>query len=73
MSSLGSSRLAGHFFRQNGQLIRPAQNGCRTYGGGIVLNRVDQLTVNAYKETQVKTLDPFLPPYLEGLHTLNYA
>ena len=72
-SSLGSSRMAGHFFRQNGQLIRPAQNGCRTYGGGIVLNRVDQLTVNAYKETQVKTLDPFLPPYLEGLHTLNYA
>jgi hypothetical protein len=72
-SSLGSSRMAGHFFRQNDQLIRPAQNGCRTYGGGIVLNRVDQLTVNAYKETQVKTLDPFLPPYLEGLHTLNYA
>ncbi len=72
-SSLGSSRMAGHFFRQNGQLMRPAQNGCRTYGGGIVLNRVDQLTINDYKETQMKTLDPYLPPYLEGLHTLNYA
>ena len=72
-SSLGSSRMAGHFFRKNGQLMRPAQNGCRTYGGGIVLNRVDHLTVTDYKETQVKSLDPFLSPYLEGLHTLNYA
>ncbi|MDP6080466.1 MAG: hypothetical protein QF435_10355, partial [Arenicellales bacterium] len=72
-SSLSSSRMAGHFFMKNGQLMRPAQNGCRTYGGGIVLNRVDQLTTNDYKETQMKTLDPYLPPYLEGLHTLNYA
>ena len=70
---LGSSRMAGHFFKHNGQLVRPAQNGLRTYGGGVVLNRVDHLSRDDYRETEIDQLAPFVTPYLEGFHTINRA
>lgn len=70
--SARSARPAGNIFKdKNGNLIRPAQNFCKTYGGSVVLNKIDILTETCFKETEIDELKPFHPFYKDGLHTLN--
>lgn len=68
---IGSARPAGPFFRHGGCLYRPAQDGSRTYGGGLVLNEVVRLTAERYEERAVARLDPDWEPGLCGTHTLS--
>jgi hypothetical protein len=58
VSDVRRARPAGGLFRRDGQLIRPGQDSSRTYGGAVVFNRVDVLTVDDYRETTVGRIDP---------------
>jgi hypothetical protein len=58
VSDVRSARPAGAFLEHRGQLIRPAQDCSRIYGWRIVLNRVDVLTPNDYRETAIGHIEP---------------
>jgi hypothetical protein len=67
-----SARPGGTPFTVGGMLYRPAQDNSRTYGGALVINRVDVLTPQAFGETVVARLDPDpAGPYPSGMHTLS--
>jgi hypothetical protein len=67
-----SSRPAGTPFIHGGDLYRPAQDCSRTYGGRIVINRVDILTEARFREEQAAVVEPDKNgPYPEGIHTLS--
>lgn len=69
--SARSSRPAGTpFVNRRGQLVRPAQNFCRTYGGSIVFNRLLTLTPDRFAEEEVAELRPFDTVYRNGIHTV---
>jgi hypothetical protein len=63
------ARPAGPLFRAHGDLIRPAQDSSRTYGGGLVLNRVLALTPEVFEEEMAAVLRPDpLGPCPDGVH-----
>jgi hypothetical protein len=64
-----SSRPAGPLFTFEGRLIRPAQDCSRTYGGAVVLNEVEQLDLDGFRETAIRRLEPFGDAYPDGVHT----
>ena len=69
---VGSARMAGKTFRYQGQLFRPAQNCLHTYGGAVMLHRIDTLTPTEFAETLVRRVSPDpLGSCPDGLHTLN--
>ena len=68
----GRARPAGRLFRRGGDLIRPSQDGARRYGEAVVLNRVDELTPTAYRETPVGRIEPDWMPGLVGTHTYTF-
>ena len=68
----GRSRPAGRLYHRDGALYRPAQDGSRRYGEAIVLNRVDELTPTAYRETPAARIDPDWLPGLVGTHTYTF-
>jgi hypothetical protein len=65
-----SSRPAGRPFFSDGTLYRPAQDCSRTYGGGITINRVRQLSPTEFCEEPVVSLEPWDGRYRAGIHTL---
>jgi hypothetical protein len=67
------ARPAGKLYWRNGALHRPAQICVPRYGAGLSLNRVLQLTPQAYAERQVERVLPDAGHGLLGLHTLNRA
>ena len=65
-------RSGGTPFVFHGQLYRPSQNSTRTYGGSIIINRVDVLTRQRFEEHCVQEVFP--PPasqFQAGIHTLS--
>lgn len=68
----GRSRPAGRLYRRGGALIRPAQDGSRRYGEAVVLNRVEELTPTAYRETPAGRIEPDWMPGLVGTHTYTF-
>jgi len=71
---LRSARPAGPLFVLDGALYRPAQDCSVTYGGAVVINRIDRLTPEDFSEQPVKRLAPAAEgPYPHGLHTLSGA
>ena len=67
------ARPAGRLYWRNGALHRPAQICVPRYGAGLSINRVLQLTPQAYAERQVERLLPDPGKGILGLHTLNRA
>jgi len=67
------ARPAGKLYWRNGALHRPAQICVPRYGAGLSLNRVMQLTPQAYAERQVERVLPDGGRGFLGLHTLNRA
>jgi hypothetical protein len=68
---VSGARPAGTLFRLGRDLFRPGQDCARTYGGGIVIHRIDVLTPERYHETVVARLRPNPQgPFPDGLHTL---
>jgi hypothetical protein len=71
---LRSARPAGPLFTAADELYRPAQDCSVTYGGAVVVNRVEKLTPHEFLERPVKRLRPAPQgPYPDGLHTLSAA
>ena len=67
-----SSRNGGSIFRVADQLIRPAQDCSRTYGGALILNRILECTPERYREEPIARLLPDeLGPFPAGVHTLS--
>ncbi len=68
----GSSRPAGTPFVYRDELIRPAQDCSRTYGGRVILNKIRTLTPSEFEEEPVSIVGPYLEsPYPNGVHTLS--
>jgi hypothetical protein len=67
------ARPAGRLYWRNGALHRPAQICVPRYGAGLSINRVLQLTPQAYAERQVERVLPDAGQGILGLHTLNRA
>lgn len=73
------SRPAGHFFRKDGNLIRPAQislNVDEEYGKGLVFCQCHWASAADYRETEIKEVYPQSLSfdksiYLDGMHTYN--
>lgn len=67
-----AARPGGHFFERNGVLYRPVQDSEERYGRRIRLMKIDILTPEEFKETEVMSFssDKY-PPYNKGLHTFN--
>src|SRR6202012_3975321 len=71
---LRSARPAGPLFLVDGALHRPAQDCSRTYGGAVVINRIERLTPEEFREYPGQHLAPAAQgPYPHGLHTLSGA
>ncbi len=71
VDDLGSARPAGPLFEDRGRLFRPAQDCTRTYGGAVVINRIEALTPELFREVPVARLDPDPSgPCPDGLHSL---
>jgi hypothetical protein len=71
-SDITSCRPAGRPFEIGGVLYRPSQDCSRTYGGAVVINRVDRLSPTEFSESVAATIRPLESgPYPHGLHTIN--
>jgi len=72
---LGSdvARNAGRFFDINGDLYRPSQDNTHgTYGYGLNLMKVEDLTLTSYKETRVRHIKgPDIPGAI-GCHHIDW-
>ena len=71
VATVRSARPAGRLFHDGPRLIRPSQDCSDGYGGAIVLNRVDVLSNQEYRETVIGRVEPTWLPWLSGTHTLN--
>jgi hypothetical protein len=65
------ARPAGKPFTVDGVLYRPGQDCSASYGGGLVIARVDELCPLAYRETVVRRIDTrYFGRYADGVHTV---
>lgn len=71
ISDVRSARPAGRLFQKHGTWYRPAQDGSRTYGGAITIQRIDRLDDTAYCERPVSRIEPHWRPDLVATHTIN--
>jgi hypothetical protein len=66
------ARPAGALFMHEGALYRPAQDCKVHYGRAIVLQRVEELTPEVYREATAQCIEPDWDPRIVGTHTLNH-
>ena len=70
VSDVRRARPAGRVFRQDGHLIRPAQDCSRSYGWRLVFNRVEALSPTDYREQPIGAIEP--APDSGNLRTHSY-
>jgi hypothetical protein len=71
-TDVSCSRPGGKPFWHEGKLYRPAQDGRNSYGGALVINRIDNLSMEEFQEVPVRRIAPNPRwPYPDGIHTLN--
>jgi hypothetical protein len=58
VSDVRSARPAGPLFSRNGKLYRPSQDSTLAYGHSVLINRVDVLREDDYRETVVHRIAP---------------
>jgi hypothetical protein len=73
VSDVRRARPAGPLFRLGESLIRPSQDCSRTYGGAIVLHRVDALNEAEYRETPISRIEPSWRRGAFGTHTIGVS
>ena len=67
------ARPAGAPFVLDGVLYRTGQDCSQTYGGAVTIARVDELSLNAYRETIVRRIAPPPGRFADGFHTISFA
>lgn len=65
------ARPAGAFFHRGSELWRPVQDCSTGYGAGLVLARVDHLSVDGFSQTPMARFGPVAQWPGRGFHTLN--
>lgn len=65
------ARPAGKIFNRDGVLYRPSQDCTVAYGSAINIRRIDILSIDEYRETQLHEISPDWSPSLCGIHTVN--
>ena len=70
VSDVRCARPAGPLFSRNGTLYRPSQDCSLAYGHSVVINRVDVLGDDDYRETAVDRITPGWRKDVVGVHTL---
>lgn len=65
------SRSAGHLFRRNGKLLRPAQDCSVRYGYACELSEIEELSPSSFREKPVSRIEPNWSDGLIGTHTIN--
>jgi len=63
------SRSAGAIVEKGGMLLRPTQDCSSIYGGGMVLSRIDRLSMTEYAQTAIAEIMPAGPSGITGTHT----
>ncbi len=70
ISDVTNARMAGHFIKRDGEIIRVAQNCGKRYGYQTNLNKVLQIE-GGYQEELIETIKPTQGAL--GFHTYNQA
>ncbi|MDQ6942730.1 MAG: hypothetical protein M3169_09485 [Candidatus Eremiobacteraeota bacterium] len=71
---VSSARPAGQPFMVDGTLYRPAQDCGESYGGGLVIARIDELTPTAYREVVVQRhAAGGFGRWNSGIHTVSFS
>lgn len=70
VTDVRSARMGGGFLRRDGRLYRCAQSGETSYGGGVVIAEVLELTPDRYRECVRTAIRPEWAPSLIGTHHL---
>lgn len=70
VSDVRSARPAGPLFSRDGVLYRPSQDCSLAYGHSVLINRVDVLSDDAYRETAVDRISPGWRKDILHVHTL---
>ncbi len=70
VSDVRSARPAGPLFSRDGVLYRPSQDCSLAYGHSVLINRVDVLRDDAYRETAVDRVSPGWRKDILHVHTL---
>lgn len=66
------ARNAGRIFQRDGVLYRPAQdNSHGTYGYGLQLMRIEELTMERYRESSVRHIAPTFKRGIIGCHHID--
>ncbi len=69
ISGKKGSRSAGNIFESNGKILRPAQDGTKRYGHGIIFYEIEVLNENNYQEKISHTIYPDWDKNIIGTHT----
>jgi glycosyltransferase involved in cell wall biosynthesis len=70
VSDVRRARPAGPLFSRDGMLYRPSQDCSRAYGHCVLINRVDILNEDEYRETTVDRISPGWRKDILHVHTL---
>lgn len=70
VSDVRCARPAGPLFSRNGKLYRPSQDCSLAYGHSVLINRVDVLRDDDYRETAVHRIMPGWREDILRVHTL---
>lgn len=70
VSDVRSARPAGPLFSRDGMLYRPSQDCSLAYGHTVLINRVDLLGEDGYRETEVHRISPGWRSDILHVHTL---
>lgn len=73
VSDVRKARPAGHIIEEKGLLLRPAQDGSVEYGYAIVINEIQSISRNMYKETISKSILPEPKKNILRRHTINFS
>jgi hypothetical protein len=65
------ARPAGNLIKKDGKLYRPAQDCSGIYGRKMVINEIDILNENEFKEHIVSDINTDFADDLTGIHTIN--
>lgn len=73
ISDVRVARPAGRIYERNGVLIRPGQDCSKSYGYQIMLNQIDVLSKEDYREHIVGTMGPGWRKLNLATHTLSFS
>jgi hypothetical protein len=69
-----TARNGGRIVDRGGRLLRPAQiNANGTYGYGLKIMEVTELSLEVYRERCIRTIEPDFKPGLVGCHHFDAA